>query len=746
MLQRNFDSGDHGFLFLDASDETLPETLPVNSFFLSTKKFSFDILKTLKILFCDSQHIIWHGIFLGLKFLFMLKLCRFAEDKYIWISQGTDLYNWKRNGKKGSPAHKIKAMMFNRMGDTFRKRISYFGCAFPSDKYFYEKSVNPHGRMFDVSYMDSTWTDLIQTHTSEQTSDTLDIKYASGNNEPLKIMVGFNASPLNGHNMILNSLVNLRYENIRIYIPLWKCTNWYQEYVDDVCSYAELMYGEKVVCVTDLERNEDFVDLLKQVDIVVNRTDYNAPHCHDIYENTLTALALGKPVYLSNKSSLFRHFKRNKILVYEAESIYNSEFESLLDETCAHHAVPSQLEALQKECAGVEAWKKLFYSVEHEHDAVKFLHIIRPSEELATPMIEIVYNNFDINEHQFLINRRIPLCMCERLMRYSNVNLFLVGQTKLKRIRYMYNRLKKAEHVIWHGFYAGYGKPILDVRELLLVSAFPELLKKTTWVGWGSDIYDWRADLSKLKGLTHMKAKVLNRLSLKARLSVPNFVSVFPPDADKFREEFGDSARIYDGTYSNLQFREILEETRPNKHRTVEHPVKIMVGHSANCWNYHIQILNDLAKYRYENIRIYIPLSTGVDHKYRLHVQQYAQMLFGKKAVCINKKLPLRNYIRLLWNMDIAVFRLDRQAALGNLMNLFYMGKKVYLPADTIMYDFFKAGGVPVHDINQLGTLSFDDFTRNEHIPVPQYIHERTDTDRIVEKWRLIFDEVSKEM
>ena len=52
--------------------------------------------------------------------------------------------------------------------------------------------------------------------------------------------------------------------------------------------------------------------------------------------------------------------------------------------------------------------------------------------------------------------------------------------------------------------------------------------------------------------------------------------------------------------------------------------------------------------------------------------------------------MPLEKYIQFLWKMDIAIFDFKQQAALGNIMNLLYMGKKIFLPSDNIMYVFLK--------------------------------------------------------
>ena len=397
------------------------------------------------------------------------------------------------------------------------------------------------------------------------------------------------------------------------------------------------------------------------------------------------------------------------------------------------------MEALSQD---VSLWRKMLFSLSREDKPVKFLHIIRPSQELSTPILEIVENNFNVDEHSFLVNRRIPLQSCEGLMEFSVANLFLIGRTPFQRFRYMYRQMERAEHIIWHGFYVGHRKAIMSTKELILVSLFPKFLKKTAWVGWGLDIYDWETDESKFSGLRKREVRFFNRLSLQARKSVPYFISLFPPDGKRFSEMFGDHARVFDGTYSNLRFAEILESTRPQQPRSGK-LVKILVGHSANVWNYHMDILNDLAQYRYENIRIYIPLSTGVDPEYSKKVQQYANQLFGKKAECITEKMPLKDYIRFLWGMDIAIFRLNRQAALGNLMNLLYMGKKVFLPAGTVMYDFFREQGIDIQDSMGIAQMPFSEFAKlPDHREPPAYILDRTDRQKIVEKWRHIFNEI----
>ena len=743
ILQNNFYEDEHAYILLDYPESCFKKLPFKNYAHILTSKTSETEFSLIKELFRASQCIIWHGIFLNLKWLSFLDSCREFDDKFVWISQGTDIYSWQMDTTKGSKSQQKNAKLYNRLGLEFRKRISYFGSEYPPNKYYFEKLINPHGRMFDVNYLDNRWTQLIQQHASYEPKEE--------NDDTFKILVGFNASPINRHLEILSSLANLCDENIQLYIPLMEgiASGKYRKYIADVRKRAESMYGDKAICITDEISEEEYISLLRNSDIVISRTMHPAVQCHKIYECVLTALSLGKTVYLRKKSSLYSFLTSKKVDIKIAENIYSSTLEELIKSAKdGVKAADSEfIKDLQAKCEGASLWRNLFFSMKGESKPVKFLHVIRPSEELATPIIEIVQNNFNIEEHRFLVNRRISLRLCEKLTQFSIVSLFLIGKTQYQRFRYFYKQLKGAENIIWHGFYVGYGKPIMEVKELILLSLYPKFLKKITWVGWGADLHDWKAEESGTRGIKRLKTRFFNRLSEKARKSVPYFISIFPPDGENFKEQFGTSARVFDGTYSNIHFTENLESVRPTKQKNYRNdPINIMVGHSANTWNYHIEILNSLAKYRYENIRIYIPLSTGVDEKYKRLVKSHAKNLFGEKAICIFKKMSLKNYTKFLWAMDIAVFKLDRQAALGNLMNLFYMGKKIFLPANTVMYDFFLSQGVDVHDTGLIGKIPFSDFSAiRENAELPQYILDRTDKQKIVEKWRYIFTEIDSE-
>ena len=68
-----------------------------------------------------------------------------------------------------------------------------------------------------------------------------------------------------------------------------------------------------------------------------------------------------------------------------------------------------------------------------------------------------------------------------------------------------------------------------------------------------------------------------------------------------------------------------------------------------------------------------------------------------------------QSYLKFLNEIDIAIFHHKRQQAMGNIINLLGMGKKVYIRAGETHTSFFENLGIKVYDLNH-----FDLTLKNE--------------------------------
>lgn len=723
----NFNQEEQYFLLLDYPQNILDRLMLKKNYYynLRTEYLSIKKLVEIKYLFQKAENIIWHGIFLRTKWLLCLYFVRKYDKKFIWISQGSDLYNFESNIENF-----IKKRIHNYFEFNFRQRISHFCGITENDIMFWEKYINNHGRPYLVNYLDINKKIFIKENIDKI------------NDEKIKIMVGINFSPLNNHMKILYNLRKFRYKNIKIYIALEVIDEnesiKFKKYITDVKEYAKLMFGDKAIIVEGKMFDNHYFRLLDNIDIIITCINSNLVHIHYIYEGILYALYLGKKVYLDPKMPLYTVLKRNNACVDSFIKLYRKNFSDFKLECLKE--INNKSKTLDFHYDSIKLWTNLFESVRNENKKIKFLHIIRPNIELASPIISLIEKNYKSCEHRFLINRRVPFKLYSEFFKFNNVDLFLIGNTRIQRILYLYKRLSHAEHIIWHGLYAGYGNSIFSVKELIFLTFFHKILYKVAWVGWGIDLYNWKCNFDKANCILKYKIKFLNFLSEYLRKSIDYYISIFLPDGESFKSQFGRNKIIFDGTYANPQFSEILELTRPKLSNKKNKPIRIMVGHSGNKWNNHKKILNMLTQFRYENIRIYLVISTGVDNLYKKNVEVYSKKLFGKKAIPIKSKMPLEKYIQFLWKMDIAIFDFKQQAALGNIMNLLYMGKKIFLPSDNIMYAFLKKQGVYIFDTNSIANLDFENFVDMSQIKEkPKYILQRTDPVKNLKKWDYIF-------
>ena len=553
-------------------------------------------------------------------------------------------------------------------------------------------------------------------------------------NKNINIMIGVNANPLNNHVEILRSLVKFRYSNnIKIYLNL-SCIdefekNRYKKYIDNVIECGNLLFGEKISIVDEKILDENYIKLMGYMGVVVSKIKSGALHESYTYDCLLKAIELRKVLFLYEKSSIYNNLKQK----YNVQSIQNE----LNLTNLVHFKANTGFDEYKIE--DLNLWNIMFNALKSEFQKIKFLHIIRPSKELSLPIIKMIHDNFDNQSHRFLVNRRTSLYSCTDFMSIPIVDLFLIGNSRFDRFLYFYRRLNSAEYIIWHGLYIGYGNPILSVKEFIFFALFPYILKKMAWVAWGRDLYDWQ-----YKRKCNIFFKIVNFIGYQLRNNIPYYISIFLPDADEFKKQFGHHRNVFDASYSNSDFIKIAEDAKPNeKYFLRSRPLRIMVGHNANVWGGHIELLNCLAQYRYENIRIYIILSTGIDKNYLIKVKEYAKLLFGKKAICIMRKMPLPKYVNFLWKMDIAVFNLRDQAGLGNLMNLFYMRKKVFLPEDGLLFKFFVSQGLNVSSTNKIKNMDFEEFAYvNKNEKIPKYILDRVNLKKNIKKWQYIFESI----
>lgn len=280
--------------------------------------------------------------------------------------------------------------------------------------------------------------------------------------------------------------------------------------------------------------------------------------------------------------------------------------------------------------------------------------------------------------------------------------------------------LSKADLIITHGF-------SLQYYHLLK----PSLLKKTVWVIWGYDLYDYR----NTNRTIYQKLAFFLKKNLVRKIP---YVIARPTDFKLLQEHYQSNAQLFivEPLYG------VGSKPIPHIRESESETIHITLGNSATPTNLHFDALEHLSKFKDEDIRIYLPLSYG-DMEYAKSVREKAESLFGEKVVVLDKFMSPEDYRVFLSKMDIGIFNNNRQQALGNISNLFKSGAKVYLNSESPLWDVVCGDW----DMQAYSVQSIDSMTYQEFIHVDDLVQqentrktcERGNVENAVNGWKKVF-------
>lgn len=330
-----------------------------------------------------------------------------------------------------------------------------------------------------------------------------------------------------------------------------------------------------------------------------------------------------------------------------------------------------------------------------------FLHIVPPSTRMMNTFMSEIRKRFNKDEHIFYFINSCPLSE-RKLFEYENV-FEMTGNTRFQKILHFEKFINKSDYIIWHGM-------TYQTRHILFASR-PKVLKKSIWLMWGIDLYNWKVPSIGIKNL------IKNKLNHYWRNHVKNIISLLPFDEEFFHKEFPKSkAKFYNIPYPIGMESFHIMNSLSNWQNRENGKICVQVAHNAHVFNNHKEILNKLAKFQDENISLYLPLSYGPEppagEKYINGVIHEAITLFPNKTFCLRKLIPLNKYMRFLWNMDIVVLYAHRQNALGNICRQLYMGNKIFLSPKSPTYKFLKDKNIEIFSTDDIPNMTYEEFIK----------------------------------
>lgn len=411
---------------------------------------------------------------------------------------------------------------------------------------------------------------------------------------------------------------------------------------------------------------------------------------------------------------------------------------------------------------------------------MKYLHIMPPSQRMMLTYIEMLRKYFPAEDHKIqLISRIGKVDSC--LLLYDNVRTYeSLGKKRTEKLASIRKELAEADRIVFHSFMP----PAIWKAAFLMEK---DVFSKAIWVVWGIDLYNYET-----KGNDFI-SKELNKIDYEMRARIKYPIVVSEADMDEYRTRFGTHPVLY-APYAFADMRFIVmdeamrkrketieaglpkgagdaaaaeEENKADEKQTsneavapAEKPLfyvpyelggalRVQVCHNGFPFNKHFEVLNYLTplcqgKNR-DKIKLFLPLNYGNGAlangvTYVDALKSFVNQKFAENVEIISRMMPNNEYTEYLSSIDVAIFNAPRHNALGNILQLLYMGKKVYLSSKSPLLPYLRGKGFIIHTVDELDGITLEELARPDDTQKNrEWIRKAFGVETMCDLWRAIF-------
>lgn len=323
-------------------------------------------------------------------------------------------------------------------------------------------------------------------------------------------------------------------------------------------------------------------------------------------------------------------------------------------------------------------------------DKVKYVHILWQDEtKFSFPLVKI------FNDPEYPFKKEEHLFVTPHKAVYNFLNSFdnVILDTTKKNLINKY--ADSCDWIIFHG----------HLTPLQGIKIKKKYFKKVILRFWGGNLEFVCKQGQPLKNIARKTINYIfmRKLTKLAAIGIANKV-----DELAVRAELKDIP-IYEMPYSAGKGLESILKIL-NQGAQEKSGINVLLGHSGRAHDNHVKIMEKLSKYE-DKISIYVPLSYG-DNVYRKEVEEYINKKNWENITIIKDFMPYDEYVRLLEQMDIAIFDGEKSYALGNISILLLLKKKFFLNRHGIIKTAFDAEKIPCACVDDIDNMSFDEFVQ----------------------------------
>ncbi|MCY6959563.1 TDP-N-acetylfucosamine:lipid II N-acetylfucosaminyltransferase [Clostridium brassicae] len=334
---------------------------------------------------------------------------------------------------------------------------------------------------------------------------------------------------------------------------------------------------------------------------------------------------------------------------------------------------------------------------------IKNLHLMQDSF-YNKKFIEFVNENFLQDEHKFIIIKPsdYELKYIDNIDNYDNVEILYQEYFEPK----LYYYVKSSEKVFIHYLY----DYICEFIYKYDIGKNVEL----NWKVWGGDFYniedfclydEGTKQLLRNLGLGNLLEKQVDKkyknYRKKTLENITYILCGFKYDYDLIINQYKCDAVYRKMFYQNPIDFEKLDNIKNKSPLNLKEKYKyvIMVGNSADPSNNHIEILEQLKRFRDEDLCVIVPLSYGVK-KYADYIKKEGERILGDKFIALMEFYSSEDYYNILNEVDVCIMNHNRPQGVGNIFTLMYLEKKVMIKPNVSTYKGIKELGGNVFDVS----------------------------------------------
>lgn len=290
LVEKHFDSSRHIFLVRDRKDYIIKNKGCVvvvrwGRFFL--KDFFLYI-----VALHGAKKIILHGLN-DVALMTLLALQPWLLKKCCWVMWGADLYEAFSSIAK--PTRWFRGFLRRLIA----KRVGCLVTYLPGDYELARKKYLAKGELLECIMYSSNFYVAGMTPVSPKSITTY--------------MVGNSAFASNNHLSALTKLSKLKNKDIRVVCPL---SYGDSKYAESIVKKGRELFGERFVPLLDFMSFDDYMEVLREVDVGV--------FAHDRQQgmgNMIALLGMGKPIYINSNISTWELFQVLGVEVFDVKSL-----------------------------------------------------------------------------------------------------------------------------------------------------------------------------------------------------------------------------------------------------------------------------------------------------------------------------------------------------------------------------------------------------------------------------------------